>query len=214
MPSKKKCKKKKPGEGIAQKLEAQAIGGLVRRAKVGDTLSRSEVLRLARYEREQRETRFRETAARLPQKVVVDLLATSRKVLLEWEAAGMPRNSDRSYDLFAVLIWLKRRWLRGEEEDNGVGASSEQLERLRRIRADMAQIELDARRGEIVERAEVEAQWSRLFAALKQRLLSLGSSLGPRLEGQHARDIARELNDEMRCRLNDLAKQCREWWGE
>lgn len=54
-------------------------------------------------------TTFERMAKGIPQKVVLAWFKTSTKVVRDWERAGMPRNPDKSYNLFEVVPWIRDR---------------------------------------------------------------------------------------------------------
>jgi len=152
---------------------------------------------------------FKEQCRRVRQVVLVELLDTSRKMVREWERAGMPRNDDRTYSLFRVLPWLRRRWVVDDGTDGQEkAANSPELERWRKARADMAELELSQRLGEVVLRSLVEEQWGRLLTAVKQNLLGIPNRLAAELALVNEPAEAQALvDDAIRQALEDLVNQ-------
>ena len=101
---------------------------------------------------------------RVPQKLVVDLLATTRKMLGEWAEQGAPRNDDATWPLGRLLKWVKKRWgahRRGagiEEADGQLPLEMEPRRRLEAAQAEIAEIKRDEMRGRLVPREELVAE--------------------------------------------------------
>ena len=100
-----------------------------------------------------------------------EILGVSETTLTDWQRIGMPmlldadRGHSNSYDTEAVIRWQIERAL---------GASRETAkERLDRITADLRELDLHRRRGELVAVAEVVNAWGPMFIALRTRLLAI-----------------------------------------
>jgi hypothetical protein len=120
--------------------------------------------------------RFRDAGMRaLPQKDLEGLLQTPRKVLLEWEEAGMPRNADkpRTYDLYRVIAWVKDRWL---SQAKGAPTSPDAVNaKQRKLEADARkrEIEVEVLEHSLIPRAEASSDRVALvkaFTAILNRL--------------------------------------------
>ncbi len=120
-------------------------------------------------------------------------------------APGFPRLSGRRFDLLQIQAWLDER----QGIPPAVSSSSHQADprqpvlpeeqgkdfwdkQGKKFQAQMRELELRQRRGELVERREVEAMFVDRIMAVKQGLLSLPRALPPQLE--HCRD-AREMEE-------------------
>lgn len=57
--------------------------------------------------------------ARVPQKLVVELLGTSKQALGKWLGQGAPRNDDSTYNLAELLGWLYKRWIEKGRKGGG-----------------------------------------------------------------------------------------------
>ncbi len=195
-------------------LEAQAIREAAARAfqkqKDGKALSQQDLAALRRYEAWRLLDAFYEVAKALPQHVLVDLLGSPKKMLLEWQKAGMPRNTDRrrTYDLFAVVGWLKARWLKNPEAD-AARLSSDAKARLNAAKATRAELELATQRGELVAVSDVVAEAGALTMRIRNNFLAMPAKLAGRLEGLDAASIERVLDGEVRDGLTELADR----WG-
>lgn len=104
--------------------------------------------------------------------------------------------------------WLKRRHLRG------VGVSSDgvvydyETERARLTKAQADKTELEARelRGEMVMAEHVIESWSRMLGAVRARLLSLPSKVGPRARAAAGdEEAARVIEAEVLEALEELS---------
>ncbi len=131
------------------------------------------------------------------QSTLATLLETSRKVIGELEADGMPHSGvgrEKRYDLFKVLPFLKERWLSRES-----AGTSKNLERYRAARASREELALSRDRGEFVRLSMVLAIWSDRIVETRVRLQGLPSSLAPQLQGLSVVDadklMARAIRD-------------------
>jgi len=125
------------------------------------------------------EEAFNTMARALPQKVMLRVFETSRRVILDWQDAGMPRAKDKSYDLYSAVPWMRKRLARSVDSDDGGGSA--ELERGRGLRANMLELDLREREGELLDAAEVKSQWGRLLTTFRQTLLGIPSRLAPAL---------------------------------
>ncbi len=200
--------------GKLDALEAQAIreaaGRALEKKKSGRQLSQQDLAALRRYEAWRRLEAFYEVAGALPQHVLVDLLGSPKKMLLEWADAGMPRNTDRrrTYDLFAVVAWLKVRWLKNPEAD-AARLSADARTRLHAAKASRAELDLAKQRGELVAVSDVVAEAGALTMRVRNHFLAMPAKLAGRLEGLDAGSIERVLDGEVRDGLTELADR----WG-
>jgi len=97
---------------------------------------------------------------RLGQKELCDLMSISRVTINEWEKRqGLPRNTDKTYDLKQVIDWYG-----GFCQRRG-SARIEPADKLRDLKAEKMLVELAERKGELLSREEVVAG---LIARLQQ----------------------------------------------
>ena len=126
------------------------------------------------------------------QKALAEIFGVSERTVRNWIRAGLPRLSKRRFDRLQVQTWLARRdgqavsrpapgpdpcqpFLpveRGKEFEDS---------RMKRARADLLELDLKVRRGELVPRAEVQQMFVARIMAVKQGLLSLPRALPPQL---------------------------------
>lgn len=117
-------------ESVAQRLEREEAIAALNKRRQGEKLTRAEITAIRKFEEKRDEELRHRILSSLSQKTLVDILGTSRKVLLEWESEGLPLNSDRTYNLYSVLPWLKTRWYQGTKE----AKDSPALERYRLLK--------------------------------------------------------------------------------
>lgn len=136
----------------------------------------------------------------LQQKEICLLLGVSRMTMLEWGREGLPRNEDRTYCWADVWAWVRRRWAEAKRVEGGdVGKEEdEDLARWRKARADLAEMEVARKRGELVPTEEVAAEVGRLLTEFKGNLLALPQRLAPRLARREPRVVADELDRAIR----------------
>lgn len=184
---------------------ADQAAPLVAAAAAGRVLDSKERRVVERFVTALEDSVFWVLASKSPQKWVLGLLESSSKVLLEWEAAGMPRNTDKAktYNLWQVLPWVKGR-LRGGDvawesapEDIRREYLTQQV-RDKRYQADMRKLELARRRQELIEREDVHTAFGLIAAALRRS----GERLAQRF-GDEARAIFSEGLERARERVRE-----------
>ena len=99
---------------------------------------------------------------------------TSRSVR-DW--ADAPRNSDGTYNAQEFVAWFVKRTSVSDDQQE----FNNQRERLAAAQAEKVETENRVRAGELVDAQEMIAIWSDLLAAVRSKLLSLPSKLGPQL---------------------------------
>jgi len=181
-------------ESVAQRLEREEAIAALNKRRQGEKLTRAEITAIRKFEEKRDEELRHRILSSLSQKTLVDILGTSRKVLLEWESEGLPRNSDRTYNLYSVLPWLKTRWYQGTKE----AKDSPALERYRLAKARMAEVELAERRGKLIDIESVERGRVERIHMVKRIMFSIPNSASPVLATMsEPREIHKYLNDIM-----------------
>jgi phage terminase Nu1 subunit (DNA packaging protein) len=104
---------------------------------------------------------------------------------------GLPRVTRGKYDVDQVLDWYiakLEKQLAGETDENGATARryNEEL-RLISARADEQELNLAARRRELVAIADVEKEMTDLVATTKARILTVPARVAPDLIGEQSR---------------------------
>lgn len=165
---------------VADAVEAEVVRSALEKRRAGQHLSVAELAAVRRYEkRHQAEQRLAAYRA-VPQTELVPMLATTRKTLLEWEAAGLPVNREAhpiTYDLFKILPWLKQRWLVGTEP----GTKSKRDAEIDLLVARKVHLELKTRlaTGQLLDRADVERGRCERIKMVRVGLQQLGRALAP-----------------------------------
>lgn len=97
------------------------------------------------------------------------------------------------------------------------GKLREAMERRTRAQADLAELDLARRRGDLVEVAVVEMMIRNVIAAARGRLLAMPTKLTPLLVGQHSRAVIqaridKEINDALASLVNtpDILRSLRD----
>lgn len=99
---------------------------------------------------------------------------TARNVRM-WDQQGHPRNSNGTYDTAASIAWRIDR-----ELHDGLNLEGERA-RLARAQSEKAELDLQVRRGTLLERAEVVRDGQALVVAMRARLRALPARLTPEL---------------------------------
>jgi hypothetical protein len=101
----------------------------------------------------------------------------------KWELAGMPGRVGRTYDLVKIQLWRDQKQGKGAEGDPRQAFLSPQRgkdfqdERKKRMEADLLEIQLKKRRGEVIELSELKQLAISRIIAVKQGLRGLARSL-------------------------------------
>lgn len=132
---------------------------------------------------------------------LADLTALDRRTVARRLSPlpGKAEGHTRVYDSAAAL-----RVLYGGTE--GKLDPQEQRARLDKARADLAEMDLEVRRGQLV-RAEVVAKtWSDLVTVAKSRLLAVPSRVAPELVNRDMRACEQVVRDAIHEALEDLSR--------
>ena len=122
---------------------------------------------------------------------------------------GLPRNPDKTFSLPKVIDWLCAREREGMRDD--VDQNSPALERFRMARAELAEIELEERRGHFMPLPEIERAWCERVAVVAAGLDNLAGRLPPLLSGKkpdEMREIIRRETNDLRRAYARAGKYC------
>jgi phage terminase Nu1 subunit (DNA packaging protein) len=113
--------------------------------------------------------------ASLNQQQIAWICGVTSRSVRDW--ADAPRNSDGTYNAQDFVAWfLKRSTLSDEQRE-----FNNQRERLAAAQAEKVEAENLVRRGELVDAQEMIKIWSDVLMAIRSKLLSLPSKIGPQL---------------------------------
>lgn len=104
--------------------------------------------------------------------------------------------------------WLRRRWMReaGVTDSGQVYDYETERARLTKAQADKTELEARELRGEMVMAEHVIESWSRMLGAVRARLLSLPSKVGPRARAAAGdEEAARVIEAEVLEALEELS---------
>jgi phage terminase Nu1 subunit (DNA packaging protein) len=135
------------------------------------------------------------------QREVAEAFGVAEGTITTWRNRGAPPPVDGVWDLVAVAKWREEQSRPASVEDE----SSKQ--RLERAKAEMAEIELAQRRGELISRAEVDNHNLQRIVSLRNALLALPRQLAPKLEGLDVRAMMGVIQSRVEQLLDDFADQ-------
>jgi phage terminase Nu1 subunit (DNA packaging protein) len=116
--------------------------------------------------------------ASLNQQQIAWICGVTSRSVRDW--ADAPRNSDGTYNAQDFVAWfLKRSTLSDEQRE-----FNNQRERLAAAQAEKVEAENLVRRGELVDAQEMMKIWSDVLMAVRSKLLSLPSKIGPQLTNE------------------------------
>ena len=97
------------------------------------------------------------------------IFGVSRTTLIRWAKQDLPRGRNKRYDLSAAIGWYKQRL--DDSSDGAIALSDDQEgRRYRRAKASLAELDLEERRGGLVDRAE-NRKWLGEIAAFMRNAL-------------------------------------------
>ncbi len=130
-------------------------------------------------------------------------LGVNSRTLRGWHDSGCPRNGDLSYSIPDVIGWrVAVAEARADETGNG---DSPELEKWRRARRELAELDLHERRRELVRADVVRGGAARAGAAFASALRGIGPRLAMRLAAMDdPNDIDEELTVEAERVIGDL----------
>ena len=133
------------------------------------------------------------------------VLEISKWSLSKWVASGELIKKSHGYNIEEARRILERRASRMQGGDRtGMDASSHR-DRYHKARAEKLELDVQARRGELVSQSEVKLAWSQKVEEVRQAFINMGSDLAPRLVGKKERDIKMILDKHIFDATNKLA---------
>lgn len=169
----------------------------------GEKLSHREAALLDRHERSVDAERRRRIYATIPQRDWIELSGRQAKVLNEQELVyGVPVGR-ANIDLRSIARWIHEAIKDGrvqpvaKDELDLAGENSPGLERYRLAKAALAEIDLEVRRGRLLDREKLEAQWVAGAVALRnagERLQRRFGDEAAELFNEGVQDFARVVN--------------------
>ena len=185
-------------KSVSDTLDSELAQAALQKRQAGGKLTLAEVRAIQRVDRKRRAAIF----AAVDQTELMALTGKSARTLMRWQREGMPRAKDKTYDLAQVWNWVEEH-LRTTARPVAEGKSPE-WERFRAAKADMAEMQLEKLRGELMPRAEVESGLRARAAALKRGLLGLPRALAPMLA---IMTEPREVEAALRANVVDLLRR-------
>jgi len=133
---------------------------------------------------------------------LAESIGKSRQTIHNWLAEGLPRNPDKTFSLPDVISWLLDRET-ALLPPAGQGCDSPALERYRQARAELAELDLAQKRGELISIADVGREWTARVVEVASGLDAFADRLPPLLEDK-PREAMRQIIDDEVWRLRDM----------
>lgn len=140
-----------------------------------------------------------------------ELLGKKPDTLKSWFSKGCPHEKEgKRYvvSIRAVFAWrleYERRLVQGEDGEEGplvLEAERAKLAREQRISQNMAN---QVRRGELVEAAAVEEEWTGILGAVRAKVRAIGAKVGGKIGGKEGRRVAKLVGTEADKALLELS---------
>ncbi|WP_319825849.1 terminase small subunit, Nu1 [Thalassovita sp.] len=149
------------------------------------------------------------SSASQPIGVIAKLLDLSERRVQQLSREGViPKATRGQYDLIGSVRGYVR-YLREQAVRTQAGAPDYAVERARliRARADLSEMEAEARRGALIAADDIEAAWIAVLALLRTRLLALPDRLAPVVHAQEGPAGVREvIREAIREALEEMAE--------
>lgn len=131
-------------------------------------------------------------------KTLARVLNISERRVQQLKKEGMP-GSRNKWPLFPALHWYLDFLRSGQP----VGTAADERRRLEKAKADMAELDIEERRRELIKIKAVQDDIRKVFAALRQELLGLPGRLAAQLAAVSSpRKVKAIVNEEVRSALN------------
>jgi hypothetical protein len=137
---------------------------------------------------------------------LAEVLGVSLVTVFDWAKKGMPKLSRGKFDVRACTAWLLAR-KEAEHQAKLNNLSLDEAERrFRNAKAELAEMELAERRGELVEADAVREMWDKHISAAKTQLLSIPARVAVTLLAcKSAEEVHAALETNIRDCLDELA---------
>jgi phage terminase Nu1 subunit (DNA packaging protein) len=123
-----------------------------------------------------------------------------------WHKAGCPRGADAKYDLQSVISWrLTEVQSRAEAATPMDGKFTTHQLRRQQYLADLTEIDLKKRRGDVLDRDEFERTQIEIAKIFRSRLLAIPREMATRLQGMDQAAIEGTLKEKCNSILRELS---------
>jgi|TARA_Y100000310_G_C20693733_1_gene824048 phage terminase Nu1 subunit (DNA packaging protein) len=130
-------------------------------------------------------------------------LMISRETLLRYIKEGkLNRYEGSKIDEDELREYVKRN------KPANAPVLSREKARHEKYKADLAELELKRRRGDLLEVEEIKKDWCRMVTACKSRLLAIPAKVSPQLPGcENAREMERMIKQHINQALEELSNE-------
>jgi len=207
---------KKDGGGpidAIQIAEKQRHIYLLGRVKNNQPLNRKELAELTELEKKSKITNHKSKIA--PATIAAEQIiktqaaagkyaSVSARTIRRWCKNGMPRTSDGCY-IKSMLDMFRKN------EGNQPSVHKDRRQKgeadIKETRAQLLEIELRIKKGELVEKEEVEKKNVRKIIVLKRKLLTLGRRIAVTLPTKYRKKIQNAITDQIRDMIDEFAEK-------
>lgn len=142
---------------------------------------------------------------------IAERLRLTPRRIQQLAGEGLPRVTRGKYDVDAVLDWyiakLERQLARQTDEDGDIALREKEEMRLLSAKADLQEIDLASKRGELVAIADVEKQMTDLVITTKARILTVPARVAPEILGEQSRVMVQaKIEKSLKEALSHLAE--------
>lgn len=129
-----------------------------------------------------------------------ELFDISRETLSAWAKRGAPKEGRGSWDIRKLM-----QWRYGERTDSPEARKTRADANFREIKARKEELALGLLEGKLIERKEVDQQWTTVGVMIKNNLLMWSKSITPHLAHQDMRSVESILSQAVYDLLEQLS---------
>lgn len=128
----------------------------------------------------------------------------AKATISRWISLGLPVTPDQKIDIVVANTWLEKNLLASKDSDDSYAVARRRGEA---ARAELAELELAAKRGELVPLASVKLLWSELGSQLQNGIMQVPDRLCVQLSRMtDARQIRQLMVEELTHALKALSR--------
>jgi phage terminase Nu1 subunit (DNA packaging protein) len=130
----------------------------------------------------------------------------SRQMVDRWVRAGLPVGQDGRIDRAQGQAWLAANTSRGRSSGSGETFANARARKESSL-ADLRELELKEKRGELVSKKDAQLAFAALVTATKNHLLVLPDEIAPKVAAlTDVREIRHLIDVEIRAALTELSR--------
>ncbi len=130
-----------------------------------------------------------------PVGIVLQSIGVSAAAVVAWRKEGFPQSKKIGgvdlLDTLDVIKWMRDKWV-SDRDDMNPNVDSPNLERYRKIKGDILEMERDEKQGKLLNAEEVKKNWKQILSGVWNQIQRFRDTLPPLLinkTGMQIREI-------------------------